>query len=211
MYYWKLGKYSSLQGSKVELQNPVRYVRAGTVFTLKRPANPRDPDLFFFVTCTGEGDKGKARPCLGPLYLAKSAGMRTKACCVPGESKETCLSLPWHCMNKSISNEWKILPLRTGQPSRGFCSQNSHYLVQLVWKHFQLAVASGNWQKQVQILSVGIKIQPKLPKNWEKIPKKISSHSKIKEIKHQKEEPAESKLARCLDKHYQMLTLKYCV
>lgn len=123
--------------------------------------------ISFFVTCTGEGDKVKQGPAWDHYTFIVKVNENQGLLCARRKQRNlpvTALALHeqiyFQWMEKSYPEDWPAL--------LGFCSQNSHYLVQLVWKHFQLAVASGNWQKQVQILSVGIKIQPKPQRTLER-------------------------------------------
>lgn len=94
------------------------------VFTLKMSANPRDPDLFFCHLYRRRG-QGKARPCLGPLYLYCKREWEPR----PVVCQEKAKKLACHCLGTAWTNLFpmngKILPRGLASPPRVLQSEFS--------------------------------------------------------------------------------------
>lgn len=112
------------------------------------------PHLLFMVVAQGEGDTMKQGP--GPLLLGQ---MRNTPCWIEGESQEKCLRPPWHWADRRETFSEDVSGLM--EPEFSLSDAVST-------RNFKLAVAPGNRQKQVQIFSEDMHIQPR-PKELSEI------------------------------------------
>lgn len=125
--------------------------------------------------------------------------------------KETCLSLPWHWMDRSIYTVWKKPPWGFASIP-GVCSYNYHYLVELVQEtsSWQCSQATGRAKYRSSLKAWKFNPSPKelleiwFQGNWAFIQKqrKQGTRSKSQQIQTDK---------MFGHQNYQTQTLKWCI